>query len=270
MKTFLAIVVFLLFISSLKAQDTTLPQGNCKIYLISGKIIKNVRLWKINGNRAEYLRDNSLHDISTKEIDFIKYGRNDYAISDSAQLYKLEYDAIILKTGDTLFCFIKEISSDKIYFVQWGKVNVQYVFKSEIRKYLSEGKVDESQYSTTPIKTTEKFIDEDTTGRAGYEVLAQSKTDYVTLGKYNARNEFKGNGSFTGGMICGFIPIFGWATGVISLAVPPFVHPSNAKLYNSNTEYREAYQNEAHKKKTRKTLGGLLLGAAILVVGTIL
>ena len=271
MKTLLTISAFLLLISFSKAQDTTLPQGICRIYLFSGKTLKEARLWKNDGRKLEFLKDENLHDVLISEVDYIKFLYGDYEFSDSARLSKIEYDVIIKHNNDSIFCFIKEIGLETIVFTKRNDPERMGVSREWITKYLLKGKEDVNQYTqyVAPAAEYKEATENTETGLDVKEIAeekALSAADYYQMGKKDGRKEFKGNGSFLGGMFCGVIPFVGWIITPFTLAVPPSTSPQKITMYSTNKPYNQGYKDGAQKKKNRKTLGGFLMGVGMFLL----
>lgn len=70
MKIKLTYLVFFLMLISFnsEAQDIALPKGKSTIYLKSGKIIKDVKIWKTDTLKIEYVKNGNLADIKTNEV----------------------------------------------------------------------------------------------------------------------------------------------------------------------------------------------------------
>ncbi len=243
MRTFFRFILFLFSGTLCFAQDTTLPTGNCTAYLASGKTIRDIRLWKINGKTLEYQKNESLHDIPIDEIDHIQYRKDEFVFSDSGSLNKVLYDGIITSGGDTINCFIKEIGQVYLRYTLPGQTEALFIYRSETRGYTLKGEPEEV-FPTMPI---------------------DPKFDFYELGKRDGKKEFKGNGSLAGGMVCGVIPVLGWLVGPITMAVPPNLAPSKKIFYN-NPEYRKGYKQAAHVKKVRRTFGGMIAGVAVVLL----
>lgn len=251
MKNLTLILIALVIVFSIRAQDTTLPRGICSIHLVSGKKIKNVQLWAISHQTAEYLEEGSLHDLDIDKINFVRFDHCDYLFNDSNQLSRIDYDKLLLTNGDTLFCFIQKITPLQFHYKLSGTPYKHSIHAAYVKSY---------SYANSSAKK----LFEPNLSQTGDSTLAG--VDYYALGKSDGRKEFKGNGSVAGGLFCGIIPVFGWVVGPMTLAIPPNKHPSKSSLYASNKLYAQGYDKGAHNKKMRRTLCGFAAGLTLLLL----
>lgn len=248
-----------------QAQDPSLPQGKAQVVLLSGKILKDVVLWKLHPTTVEYLKDENLHDLPLQNISYVHCTRADYELNDSNQFVRIEYDKLILINRDTIYCYIKEINPVTYIYTLPGQTTCHSIERYNVRKHILAG-VEEIPH--TPQKKTESKTDSTTRSQGSIrkEVVTD---DYYALGKADSQKEFKGNGSLTGGLLLGLVPLFGWVAAPLTLTVPPFTHPVNVQLYKTNKQYRQGYEKGAWHKKVRRTLVGALAGAFVFCALTI-
>lgn len=259
------IFVLCLLVASLAgAQDAGLPAGKGQIILFSGKIIKDAVLWKLHPTTIEYLKEENLHDVPIENISYIHYPHADYELNDSNKLVRIEYDKLVLLTPDTIFCFIKEINPRFYIYTTPGKTTCQSIERYNVRKHILAGVKEEE---IKPVKKA--VIKIDSTAKPQGTITEGVPVDYYTQGKADGNREFRGNGSLTGGMLLGFVPVVGWIAGPLTLAVPPRTAPTNLSLYKSNSRYRAGYERGAWRKKATRTVTGLLAGAAMFFALTL-
>jgi hypothetical protein len=255
----------LLACANAQAQDADLPQGKAQIILLSGKTVKDVVLWKLHATTVEYMKNDNLHDLALQEISYVHYPHADYELNDSNQFVKIEYDKLILINKDTIFCFIKEINSLNYLYTLPGKTTCQAIERYNVRKHIIAGVTE-----LPPPPEKRKEVKQDTTIHSQGSLHKENKaTDYFALGKADGQREFRGNGSFTGGLLLGVIPVMGWIIAPLTLAVPPRTNPVDHELYRTNSQYRQGYEKGAWKKKAGRTAIGVLSGALILFTLTI-
>jgi len=273
MKTLL-ISTFSLLVFFMKAQDAGLPQASCRIYLHSGKTIKDARPWRLENGTMEYLKDESLHDIPMAEINYLGCPTGHYRVSDSLKLVKTLYDVLISTEDDSIQCYIKEIGPNFIIYTLPGRTRTDLVAKSSIKKYLLQGKEEEViHYSPKKPAPESKKENTDTItdtlqNESEHGEEKEASIDYFEKGKKDAQNEYRGNGAVVGGLFCGIIPIVGWITMPITLAVKPGVRPLDHQLFYTNKQYARGYKLQAYKKKVTKTLVGFFTGAIVLLALT--
>lgn len=269
MKNILFFLIVLLLRFSSQAQDTTLPSGKSIIYLHSGKVLKNVRLWRTDERKVEYIKDDNLHDVLIPEINFIKCFGKDYVFNDSSKLNLVSYDVIILDEQDSLFCFIKEISAHTIVYNYLGSEERLKVDRSLVKKYLLKGKEEDGLgYISSPKKEIKIATQKETTDTSENIPIYTPKkpeAEYYEMGKADARRDYKGNAAMAGSFVCGIIPVFGWIGASVILAVPPNIDTYYNTLYKTNKQYQAGYKTAARKKKVRKALGGFLTGAFLFI-----
>jgi len=274
MKTLFITTAFSLLVFFAKAQDATLPQATCSIYLHSGKTIKDAKPWRLENGTMEYLKDESLHDIPMAEINYLGCPTGDYRVNDSLQLVKTLYDVLISTEDDSTQCYIKEIGPNFIIYSLPGRTRTDLVAKSSIKKYLLQGKEEEVIHYLPKKVTSENKKEPGTladTLQNEYSPReeSQSAIDYFDMGKKDANNEYRGNGAVVGGLFCGIIPFVGWITMPITLAVKPGVRPVKDQLFYTNKQYARGYKLQAYKKKVAKTLVGFFTGAIALLALTL-
>ena len=125
MKTLLTLTLFLLMATISKAQDFTLPKGSSNIYLQSGKIIKDVSLWRIDSVKVEYVIKGNLADIKTSDVSKIETPDFLMEFDERNQIIKIDYDLIILFPQDTIRGFIQEIAGRTISYIPVGSNKVK-------------------------------------------------------------------------------------------------------------------------------------------------
>lgn len=275
MKTLLITSVFSILVFLAKAQDVALPQVTCRMYLHSGKTIKDVKPWRLENGNMEYLKDESLHDIPMTEINYLGCPNGDYRVNDSLQFVQTLYDVLISTDDDSTQCYIKEVGPNFIIYSLPGRTRTDLVAKSSIKKYLLQGKEEEViRYAPKkPAHDSKKENMNAVTDTLPYEPASQEENranfDYFEKGKNDAKKEYQGNGALAGGLFCGVIPVIGWITMPITLAVKPGVRPVNHQLFYTNKQYARGYKFQAYKKKVAKTLVGFFTGAIALVALTL-
>ncbi len=118
------------------AQDTTLPQGNSRIHLYSGKTIKHVKLWKIDTSKVEYVIDGNLGDVKTSDVMKIETHYYLLTFDDDHHLEKRHYDCIIPYYGDTLWGIIQKTNKETILFIPAGSTQQKTIMQSGVKSYL--------------------------------------------------------------------------------------------------------------------------------------
>ena len=157
MKTFLTITLLLLLTTLSKSQDASLPQGKSRIFLYSGKIIKNVRLWNIDSEKAEYVLNGNLADAMISEIQKIETPDYVLTFDEKNQPVKKHYDFIFLKSGDTIRCFIQQTSEWYITYLAAENGKLKSIGKSSYDSYHIEQKpVVETKTDSSEYKKIEK------------------------------------------------------------------------------------------------------------------
>ena len=148
MKILFSIALLLLLINISKAQDTTLPQGNSRIHLYSGKMIKHVHLWNIDTAKVEYVLDGNLGDLKTSDVMKIETPYYLLTFDDEHHLEKRHYDCIIPYYGDTLWGIIQKINSETILFIPAGSKEQETIMQSTVKSYLQWGDHSKNNPST--------------------------------------------------------------------------------------------------------------------------
>ena len=131
-----AVICILSALNGAFAQDTTLPQGNCRIHLFSGKEIKHVRLWSIDTLKVEYVIDGNLGDVKTSDVMKIETHYYLLTFNDEHHLEKRHYDCIIPYYGDTLWGIIQKANTETILFIPAGSKEKETIMKSNVKSYL--------------------------------------------------------------------------------------------------------------------------------------
>lgn len=244
MKKYLLIIILtVLFINASFSQNTGFPSEKMTIRLISGKEIKDARLWQLYADRLEYEQAGSLHDAMVASIEQIEADEAVYQIDSNMKLQKLPEDLIITNEQDTIRCLIKEIRNDPpriFYHDRKNKVS-KHVSLSIVKKYSQHA----MEYTASP--------------QPGSVENAADTCDYNKLGRDDAKKYYDGTGAFIGGLFGVFF------LGPIIAAIPPQnVSDRNphADLYYNNNVYRSGYRKAAHTKKAGNALGGM--GTALL------
>ena len=121
MKNLIFISVLLLLGLGSKAQNTEFAENSFNIFLKSGKLIKNVKLWKIDTFKVEYVSNGNLADVNTYEVLDIETPEY-YLIFDSSNNYiKNFWDTIIEYNNEFLKGRIVIIDSFYITFFPYNK-----------------------------------------------------------------------------------------------------------------------------------------------------
>ena len=144
-KIFLSAIAILFIATFSKAQqDTSLPQGDSRIYLYSGKTIKRVQLWKIDPSKVEFVKDGNLADILTTDVQKIE--TKDYVITfdDESKMIKRKFDLVVPYSGDTIRCIIQTDNGGTISFVPAGSNNRMYMMKSSLKTYVNQKDIPET------------------------------------------------------------------------------------------------------------------------------
>ena len=302
MKTFLSITLLLLLATVSKSQDASLPTGKSRIFLYSGKIIKNARLWSVDSVKAEYVLNGNLADFKISEIQKIE--TDDYVLTfnEKNQQVKNPYDFIFLKSGDTVRCFIQQTSEWYITYLAVETGKLKSIGKSSYNSYYQNpkltvvNKIDSSafQKKDTVVQialsdTTSDYYAQDTSKKYWNGILISdtnffnqkkvAKTDskvvpkeeeknYYEMGKKDGEKYYNGTGNAIGAFTCGLIPIYGWLGGIVLFATPPPYNSwnPNKELIYTNEDYKKGYKESAGKKKRQKVAAGFTLGLGTLLV----
>jgi hypothetical protein len=257
------------------AQDPSLPQGGCELVLKSGKTISEVKLWRLYQDKLEYASRGSLHDIPFAELNYLRIGSALWRCRDSARIVKMRYDWILPYNDDTIYCIIRRVKPGTLVYQLPGSpvyhsIERCYVIRFGLDEQEQAGDARPRQAQNTPPTQVPVPKEAPVVGQKVAPLAQQSdarapvRVDFYEMGKTDGWNDFKGNGSFCGGLICGAIPVFGWITGVTSLAVTPNPNPKNVSLYQTNSEYRKGYRKGMRHKKSAKTMAGMLTGTLTL------
>lgn len=243
-----------------KAQDTLLPKGKCTIYLHSEKVYKNVRLWKIDSNKVEYVKEGNLSDLPTSGIKKIETPAYFIEFDEYNKMLRKQYDVILPFHKDSILCTIVNINDFSIVYKPLGGKRNKAIPKYNV-KYFNQ----RSEFETDKIEY--QAIRKDSSDAPDG---VGSKIDYTLIAKKNAKKYFKGTPAFIGGYISGLLFPYGWASAGIIAAVPPtkvkFLEYPNSEILNNNQTYYLAFNKKAHAIKAKKVLFGFLAGMGTDIV----
>lgn len=237
--------------------DAAPPQGSCDVYLTSGRTLKDVKLFRLHADRLEYTKNGSLHTLPFSHIDYLDMSGELWRCGDSAMLFKLQYDWILPYNRDTIFCLIRKIKPRTLVYQLPGSGVYHNIELCHVIKYSKPGAINGVRHTFNSQRNASAPAPMTTRGEA-------DTTDYFSLGKSDAMHEFRGNGSFTGGFVFGMIPIVGWLSSAVSLAITPKASPQKRQLYTYNAQYRKGYRKGLRHKKAIKTVAGTITGALSL------
>ena len=136
MKKYLAFILFAGFVKFSQAQDSTLPKGNTRIYLHSGKVVKDICLWRVDTSKVEFVQDGNLTDIKIIDIDRIEAGEYLIVFNSKNKMIKRQFDLIILDNGDTLYACIQKVSHWEMKDILTGNNKKKYFMKIPMKSYV--------------------------------------------------------------------------------------------------------------------------------------
>lgn len=270
MKTFLPLILCLLSISFLSAQDLSLPKGSSTIYLYTGKIIKSVTLWRMDSVKVEYVLKGNLADLKT--LDVSKIETPDYLIEFDLEhhMTKKSYDVIILSSKDTVRGIIQRIDDGVISYRPVGSDKVKRAMKYEVESY-SQWKGEGTSMPDSLAQNELVPMDEDESGEP------QNVEDNVS----NEEKEFYYHQSYERGVKDALVDkdkSAGWAGEgfILGMTVGSpflFLGAANSKVKVDKIPvgvdeklYKAAYQNEIVKKRSKRAAAGAIAGKFLILI----
>ncbi|MBI4930435.1 MAG: hypothetical protein HY841_06710 [Bacteroidetes bacterium] len=289
----------------LLAQDSTLPQGNSRIQLFSGKEIKHVRLWKIDTTKVEYVINGNLMDVKTSDVKKIETPTYLITFNEEKKILKKNYDLIVPYYGDTIRCFILKEDEWVISYLPAGSDTKKSITKSAVKTYLQwpeqkpetpaptlkgeeAGKnmkkeiPDTSQHPLGLVANEQRTIPAQTNADDYYDAKKKLQVS-VPLGEVDEKEKWNNMQSsyyyqsyqrgvsdavrnYKGGWAAG-----GFCTGMTFGS--PFVSSAaiNSKVSFEKIPsgvdeklYRNGYENEMVKMRTKKAAGGASVAKGII------
>jgi|GEM_PF-3273759 len=157
-KQILIITFLLALVFFAKAQDPTLPNGESTIYLISGKTIKNVKLWKIDSLKIEFVKDGNLSEVRTAAVSIIIFGDGTKRMFNNASEnnnVSTKYKSVEMNTDDKYL-------AKKILIVERTTKKPGQKKPTQIKFYKGSSVVVRCSSSSTVIKGSIKSITDST------------------------------------------------------------------------------------------------------------
>ncbi len=279
MKTLLTLILLLLNISFLSAQDQSLPKGNSTIYLHSGKIIKKATLWKIDSLTVEFALKGNLADVKTIEVSKIETLDFVITFNQHHQMKTKGYDTIILTSKDTLRGVIQRIDDRVISYQPVGSDKIKRVMKGEVESYSQWH--EEASHLTDSIshpgstKIIYQTPDEEDSTVLDIPVLTEGDD------RDKEEKEFYYHQSYERGVSDAIVDknkSAGWGGSGLVLGATigsPFLFlgAANSKVKIDKVPegvdeklYREAFQNEIVRKRSKRAAAGAIAGKCLILI----
>ncbi len=253
------------------AQDTTLPQGTSQIHLYSGKVIKYVKLWKIDTSKVEYVIDGNLGDLKTSDVMKIETPYYLLTFDDEHHLKKRHYDCIIPYYGDTLWGIIQNTNKETILYIPAGSTQQKTIMQSGVKSYLQwDAPPDVTNKNSASVKNEKKTITADTNKIDEYYISKKQAEKKVADWQYFHQSYQRGvsdaaknsQGGWGAGGFCsgaaGCFPLLSLSavnSNVNIKKIPPGV---DEKLYS------EGFKNQTTQKRVKAASTGAITALGII------
>ncbi|HEY4799036.1 MAG TPA: hypothetical protein VII99_08175 [Bacteroidia bacterium] len=257
-----------------KAQDATLPQGNCQIRLSSGNVIQNVHLWNINTEKVEFLKDGDKGELNISEVKQIESPYYLLTFNDEHQLVKRHFDCIIPYYGDTIWGIIEKTDQESIWYVPAGSVEKKVYMKTGAKSYLQwempANNINPSSYSTSsekkPSSTDQNKYDDyyssiDRTNKHDDSYYEQSYQRGVTDASRTSAGGWSTGGFCLGATGC--FPIISLSALNSDVNIHRIPNDVDERLYTAG------YRNQVRNNRVKAASQGALAALGVLVALTV-